>query len=60
VRELRAQIAHAPHRDDPSRTRRLEHYRESLRLLCRHDADMPLVRKLAFELWALENLPPGK
>ena len=59
VRELRAQIAHAPHRDDPSRARRIEHYRESLRMLSEHDAETTLVRKLAFELWALENLPPG-
>jgi (p)ppGpp synthase/HD superfamily hydrolase len=58
ARDLRAQIAHAPDQD-PSRARRLAHYQESLRLLCEHEPDQPLVRQLGFELWALRNLPPG-
>ena len=60
VRDLRAQIAHAPHNNDPSRARRLAHYQESLRLLSEQEPDQPLVRQLSFELWALNNLPPGK
>jgi (p)ppGpp synthase/HD superfamily hydrolase len=45
VRELRAQA-----RRDP---RSVEHYAESLEMLCEVTRDLPLVEKLAFELWAL-------
>jgi (p)ppGpp synthase/HD superfamily hydrolase len=60
ARELRAQAAHsAAALDEPDLHRRLEHYQHSLETLRRVAPDMPLVRQLEFELWALRTLPPG-
>jgi (p)ppGpp synthase/HD superfamily hydrolase len=59
ARELRAQAAHSPSAlDEPDLHRRLEHYEHSLDSLRRVARDMPLVRQLEFELWALRALPP--
>jgi hypothetical protein len=59
VRELRAQIAWSPDGEDPSRERRLAHYRACLVALEEHESDAHLVRQLRFELWALRSLPPA-
>jgi (p)ppGpp synthase/HD superfamily hydrolase len=59
TRELRAQAAHAAHMlDQPDTRRRLEHYELSLAMLEKAAPELPLVRQLAFELWALRTLPP--
>jgi (p)ppGpp synthase/HD superfamily hydrolase len=59
ARELRAQAAHAPRvLHEPDLRRRLEHYQLSLEMLQAEDPDLPLVRQLAFEMWALRALPP--
>ena len=59
ARELRAQAAHpAPVLGEPDLRRRLEHYELSLEMLESTAPDLPLVRQLAFELWALRTLPP--
>jgi HD domain len=59
ARELRAQAAHASRvLDEPGLRRRLEHYERSLEMLRTAAPDLPLVRQLAFELWALRTLPP--
>jgi (p)ppGpp synthase/HD superfamily hydrolase len=59
TRELRAQAARAERLlDDPDLQRRLEHYERSLEMLESVAPDLPLVRQLAFELWALHALPP--
>jgi (p)ppGpp synthase/HD superfamily hydrolase len=59
VRELRAQAARAERLlDDPDLRQRLEHYQRSLEMLESVASDLPLVRQLAFELWALSALPP--
>jgi (p)ppGpp synthase/HD superfamily hydrolase len=59
ARELRAQAARTDSfLDDPALRRRLEHYEQSLATL-REVAGLPsLVEALAFELWALRQLPP--
>ena len=60
TRELRAQAARAGWSlADPALSRRLEHYEASLEMLERAGAAAPLVRQLAFELWALRHLPPA-
>ena len=60
ARELRAQAAGAESSlADPELRRKLEHYEASLEMLQRVAATMPLVQQLAFELWALRNLPPA-
>jgi (p)ppGpp synthase/HD superfamily hydrolase len=59
TRELRAQAAHAARvLDEPDLRRRLDHYQASLEMLQTAAPDLPLVRQLAFELWALRALPP--
>jgi (p)ppGpp synthase/HD superfamily hydrolase len=59
VRELRAQAARAERLlNEPDLRQRLEHYQRSLEMLESVAPDMPLVRQLAFELWALHALPP--
>jgi (p)ppGpp synthase/HD superfamily hydrolase len=60
ARELRAQAARTESfLDDLALARRLEHYEQSLATL-RAVAGLPsLVDALAFELWALRNLPPA-
>ena len=59
VRELRAQAARAERLlDEPELQQRLEHYELSLQMLESVAPDLPLVRQLAFELWALHALPP--
>lgn len=59
ARELRAQAAHAARvLGEPDLRRRLEHYELSLEMLESVAPDLPLVRQLAFELWALRTLPP--
>jgi (p)ppGpp synthase/HD superfamily hydrolase len=60
ARELRAHASRAGSSlADPALSRRLEHYEESLEMLQRAGAAAPLVQQLAFELWALRNLPPA-
>jgi (p)ppGpp synthase/HD superfamily hydrolase len=59
VRELRAQIACRRMGEPGSAERRRAHYEASLALLREHAAEMPLVRQLGFELWALRRLPPA-
>jgi (p)ppGpp synthase/HD superfamily hydrolase len=57
VRELRAQAT----RDSPDHPHvrlRLEHYEHALTTLRAVAPDLPLVDQLAFELWALQALPP--
>jgi (p)ppGpp synthase/HD superfamily hydrolase len=57
VRELRARATRdSP--DDPHVQLRLEHYEHSLATLRAVSPGQPLVEKLAFELWALQALPP--
>ena len=59
ARELRAQAAHAARMlDQPDVRRRLEHYELSLAMLETAAPELPLVRQLSFELWALRTLPP--
>jgi hypothetical protein len=61
ARELRATVTRDPGAfDDPAIRQRLEHYQESLKMLERAVPDLPLVRQLRFELWALEELPPRR
>jgi (p)ppGpp synthase/HD superfamily hydrolase len=60
ARELRAQAARAElSLADPALSRKLEHYEASLEMLEQLAPAMPLVQQLAFELWALRNLPPA-
>ena len=60
ARELRAQLARDPGlAGDGHVAARLEHYEASLAMLEREAPDLPLVRQLRFELWALRALPPG-
>ena len=59
ARELRAEASRADEAlDEPGLQRRLEHYEASLDMLRSAAPDLPLVRQLAFELWALRRLPP--
>lgn len=59
ARELRAQAAHASGwLGEPDLRQRLAHYERSLRMLESVAPELPLVRQLAFELWALRELPP--
>jgi (p)ppGpp synthase/HD superfamily hydrolase len=60
ARELRA-LASRLHvaMTDPALHERLEHYQRSLETLDAALPDMPLVNQLRFELWALQQLPPG-
>lgn len=59
TRELRAQAAHTADALASSPLRRkLEHYEASLAMLEAAGPESPLVRQLAFELWALRHLPP--
>ncbi len=61
TRELRAQAARSEALlDEPGLVRRREHYEDCLRMLERFAPDLPLVRQLAFELWALRALPPAR
>jgi (p)ppGpp synthase/HD superfamily hydrolase len=60
ARELRAQAAYSDAAlADPELRRRYEHYVESLEMLTEVARDLPLLEALAFELWALRNLPPA-
>lgn len=60
ARELRAQATRAERSlADPDLRDRLDHYRESLSMLQSVAPELPLVRQLAFELWALQVLPPN-
>ena len=56
ARELRAKAARDGHRFDEAK---LHHYEESLTMLEREVPDLPLVRQLRFELWALRTMPPS-
>lgn len=59
ARELRAQAARTQRLlGEPDLKRRLEHYQRSLEMLESVAPELPLVRQLAFELWALRALPP--
>lgn len=61
ARELRATVTRDPGAfADPTIRLRLEHYDESLKMLEREVPDLPLVRQLRFELWALAELPPSR
>ena len=44
---------------DPALHNRLEHYQKSLETLDGALPGMPLVNQLRFELWAMDQLPPG-
>jgi (p)ppGpp synthase/HD superfamily hydrolase len=59
ARELRAQAARAGALSDSELQRRLGHYERSLALLLAAAPELALVHQLAFELWALRNLPPA-
>jgi (p)ppGpp synthase/HD superfamily hydrolase len=56
ARELRAKAAREGASFDEAK---LDHYEKSLAMLEREVPDLPLVRQLRFELWALRTLPPG-
>jgi len=58
ARELRAKAARDP--GALSDAAKLEHYAACLELLEREAPDLPLVRQLRFELWALRELPPSR
>jgi (p)ppGpp synthase/HD superfamily hydrolase len=59
ARELRAEASRAEQSvRDPALLPRLAHYQRSLEMLQVAAPDLPLVRQLAFELWALRHLPP--
>jgi hypothetical protein len=60
VRELGSRLIAGPGRLEsrPRERERLEHYRESLRMLEEVTPDHPLVCRLRFELEALDALPP--
>jgi hypothetical protein len=59
ARELRATVTRDPGAPrNPAISGRLEHYEQSLAMLEREAPDLPLVRQLRFELWALRELPP--
>jgi len=60
TRELRA-LASRVHvaLTDPALQNRLEHYQKSLETLDGALPGMPLVNQLRFELWAMDQLPPG-
>jgi (p)ppGpp synthase/HD superfamily hydrolase len=61
ARELRATVTRDPAAlDDPAVRLRLDHYAKSLEMLENAVPDLPLVRQLHFELWALEELPPPR
>jgi (p)ppGpp synthase/HD superfamily hydrolase len=56
ARELRAQAARTESLlEEPELRRRLEHYERSLQMLTDVAADLPILRALAFELWALRH-----
>ena len=58
ARELRAQAAYSDAAlDDPELRRRYDHYIKSLQMLTDVAEDLPILRALAFELWALRHLP---
>jgi (p)ppGpp synthase/HD superfamily hydrolase len=60
ARELRAQAAYSDAAlADPELRRRYDHYAESLQMLTEVADDLPILRALAFELWALRHLPPA-
>jgi (p)ppGpp synthase/HD superfamily hydrolase len=60
ARELRAQVAYSDAGlDDPALRRRYEHYLDSLEMLTDVAGDLPILEALAFELWALRQLPPA-
>jgi (p)ppGpp synthase/HD superfamily hydrolase len=60
TRELRS-LATSRHvaLTDPALQNRLEHYQKSLEMLDRALPGMALVNQLRFELWAIDQLPPG-
>jgi (p)ppGpp synthase/HD superfamily hydrolase len=60
ARELRA-LATRLHLalTDAAVQQRLHHYHKSLETLDAAQPDMPLVKQLRFELWAMDQLPPG-
>ena len=61
ARELRAHAASGRAAlSDPALQRRLEHYERSLDLLRAAGSHPRMVDQLAFELWALRALPPGR
>jgi (p)ppGpp synthase/HD superfamily hydrolase len=55
ARELRSKAVREGDQFDEAK---LRHYEESLEMLEHHTPDLPLVRQLRFELWALRTLPP--
>jgi (p)ppGpp synthase/HD superfamily hydrolase len=57
ARELRAKVARDP--GAAADEQKLRHYEESLAMLEREAPDLPLVRQLRFELWAMRELPPS-
>jgi (p)ppGpp synthase/HD superfamily hydrolase len=60
ARELRAQAAYSDAGlGDPKLRRRFEHYVRSLEMLTEVAGDLTILEALAFELWALRNLPPA-
>jgi hypothetical protein len=60
TRELRAQASRLHVAlTDPALQHRLEHYQKSLEMLDGALPGMPLVNQLRFELWAMDQLPPG-
>ena len=60
ARELRAQAAYSDTGlGDPALLRRYEHYVQSLQMLTEAAGDLPILEALAFELWALRELPPA-
>jgi (p)ppGpp synthase/HD superfamily hydrolase len=60
ARELRALAARLHLAlTDPAVEQRLYHYHQSLETLDAAQPDMPLVKQLRFELWAMDQLPPG-
>jgi (p)ppGpp synthase/HD superfamily hydrolase len=60
ARELRALATRLHARlTEPALQQRLVHYQQSLEALDRAQPGMPLVNQLRFELWAIQQLPPG-
>jgi (p)ppGpp synthase/HD superfamily hydrolase len=60
ARELRSDAARAALAAERGHLReRMEHYEQSLLMLESAAPGLPLVRQLAFELWALRTLPPA-
>jgi (p)ppGpp synthase/HD superfamily hydrolase len=61
TRELRAEAARTEALlDEPALRRRLDHYRQSVIMLHSVAPGLAMLDQLAFELWALRTLPPGR